>query len=336
MRNSNIWWNFFSKYGLLVILIFLIAIFSIILPKSFPTLFHFKTLLADQSVVILLAFAQMIPMVTDNFNLSLGYFVGLSHILMIKFIDISSMPWGVGVLILLGLGLLVGWFLGFCVTRLHLHSFIASLGVGTVLYGISFWVTGGTQVIGKDMPKGFLWLSSNIGFVPLSIIIALIVGVILYIFFEYMPMGRYFYAIGSNSRSAELVGIPVDKIITLSFIASSLLTVLASIILASQIRVGQVSVGPNYLLGAFTGAFLGATVIKPGRMNIPGTFIAVLLLGVTVSGLQQLGAAYFVDPLFNGAMLIVAVAFAKYTERHMISIVGETKQKLIEENNEEE
>ena len=70
---------------------------------------------------------------------------------------------------------------------------------------------------------------------------------------------------------------------------------------------GQTSVGPDYLLPAFTGALLGATAIWPGRVNVWGTIVAVTLLAVIVSGVEQTGAAFFVASLFIGLMLVMAV-----------------------------
>ena len=61
---------------------------------------------------------------------------------------------------------------------------------------------------------------------------------------------------------------------------------------------------------AFTAALLGATSIRPGRVNVWGTILAVAVLAVTVAGLNQLGAPFFVEPLFNGAMLVLAVGLA--------------------------
>ena len=80
--------------------------------------------------------------------------------------------------------------------------------------------------------------------------------------------------------------------------------------LQSQLQVGQSSVGQEYLLPAFTAALLGATSVRPGRVNVWGTVLAVAVLAVTVAGLNQLGAPFFVEPLFNGSMLILAVGLA--------------------------
>ena len=69
------------------------------------------------------------------------------------------------------------------------------------------------------------------------------------------------------------------------------------------------------MLPSFVGALLGATTVKPGRVNIWGTIIAVMMLAIGISGIQQLGGAFYVEPLFNGLTLIIAVGLAGFAVR---------------------
>jgi ribose transport system permease protein len=103
-----------------------------------------------------------------------------------------------------------------------------------------------------------------------------------------------------------------------AFVAGGLLTAFAGVVLASRLQVGQSNVGPDYLLPAIVGALLGATTIRPGRVNVWGTIIAILLLAVGVAGIEQFGAAFFVDSLFNGLTLIIAVGLAGYAARRRL------------------
>jgi ribose transport system permease protein len=91
---------------------------------------------------------------------------------------------------------------------------------------------------------------------------------------------------------------------------SGVITAFAGVVLGAKLGVAQTTVGPDYLLPAFVGALLGSTSIRPGRVNVLGTLVAVFVLAVAVAGLQQLGAQYFVEPLFNGSMLVLSVGLA--------------------------
>ena len=96
---------------------------------------------------------------------------------------------------------------------------------------------------------------------------------------------------------------------------SGLLTAFAGVLLASKLQIGQASVGLEFLLPALVGAFLGSTTIRPGRVNVWGTLIGVGVLAVGIAGIQQLGGAFFVEPLFNGVTLLLAIGIAGYAGR---------------------
>ncbi len=310
--------RFVSQYGLLLLLVLAIAIFSLLLPKTFPTAFNFRSILNQQSVVVLLALAAMIPMTANRFDLSIGYMVGLSHILVIGLQVNQHFPWYLAVVAVLAVGAFVGWINGLLVSRIGIDAFIATLGTGTIVYGLAYWYTGGTQVLG-NLPAVFKGIDSIwFDLIPSPAVFVLVVALVLWVVFEYLPLGRFLYVLGASQRAAELTGIPTRRYIPLTFIASGTLTAIAGVILAAELQVGQTAVGPDYLLPSFAGAMLGATSMKPGRMNVWGTVVAVLLLAVAVSGLQQLGGQFYVVPLFNGSMLIVAVSLAILAARRRL------------------
>ena len=100
-----------------------------------------------------------------------------------------------------------------------------------------------------------------------------------------------------------------------AFVASGTLAALAGVLLASKLRIGQASVGLEFLLPALVGAFLGSTTIKPGRVNVWGTIVGVMILAVGISGIQQFGGSFWVEPLFNGTTLLIAIGIAGYAQR---------------------
>jgi ribose transport system permease protein len=188
------------------------------------------------------------------------------------------------------------------------------------LYSISEWYTGGQQISGT-LPFAFVSIdgAAPLG-IPIPAIYVLVVALGLWIAFDYLPIGRYLYAIGSNERAAELIGIPITRFVIGAFVASGIITAFAGIVLGAKLQVGQSNIGPEYLLPAFVGALLGSTSVKPGRVNVWGTIIAVLILAVGISGIQQMGASFFIEPLFNGATLIIAVGLAGYFARRRLRV----------------
>jgi len=226
-----------------------------------------------------------------------------------------GLPWPAAVSIVLALGAGMGVLNGMLVEVAKIDSFIATLGTGTILYALALWHTGGRQVVGV-VPDAFYALSSTMLLgLPITGFYVLAISVLMWLALEYTPFGRYLYAIGASPKAAQLNGIPVSRYVMGAFVASGLLTALTGILLASKLRIGQASVGLEYLLPALVGAFLGSTTIKPGRVNVWGTLIGVAILAVGISGIQQFGGSFFVEPMFNGITLLVAIGIAGYAQR---------------------
>ena len=307
-----------GTYGLLILTVLLAILFSILLPNTFPTQLTLDSILATTSITALLALSEMIVSSIGQIDLSVGYGIGIAHILAVGLITRSNLPWGLDIVAVLLVGVLIGLANGLLVQIAKIDSFIATLGVGTVIYGIANWYTNGQQIVGT-LPGGFIAISNTFLFgIPLPAFYVAIIAIVMWIAFEFLPVGRYLYALGSNARAAELSGIPRPRYIIGAFVAAGILIGFAGIVLASRIQVGQSNVGPDYLLPAIVGALLGATTIRPGRVNVWGTIIAVLLLAVGVAGIEQIGAAFFVNPLFNGLTLIIAVGLAGYAARRRL------------------
>jgi len=302
-------------YGLVILTLLLIVVFSVALPNTFPTLLNLRSIISDKAIIALLSLAAMIPMAAGRIDLTVGYGIVLWHILAISLQTMFGLPWPVAVLIVLVLGGATGFLNGLLVEVARIDSFIATLGTGTALYALALWHTGGRQVVGV-LPDGFYALNGTMVFgLPITGYYVLVIAVLMWLVLEYTPSGRYVYAIGANPKAAALNGIPVRKFVIGSFVASGLLSALAGVLLASKLRIGQASVGLEYLLPALVGAFLGSTTIKPGRVNVWGTLIGVAILAVGISGIQQFGGSFFVEPLFNGVTLLIAIGIAGYAQR---------------------
>jgi ribose transport system permease protein len=302
-------------YGLVILAVFLALLFSVLLPNTFPTLLNLRSIISDKAIILILSLGVMIPMSAGRIDLTVGYGIVLWHILAISLQTMFGVPWPLAVLSVLTLGALMGVLNGLLVEVAKIDSFIATLGTGTVLYALALWHSGGRQIVGV-LPAEFYALNSTMVFgLPITGFYVIAIALVMWVIYEYLPVGRYLYAIGASPKAAALNGIPVRKYVMGSFVASGVLTALAGILLASKLRIGQASVGLEYLLPALVGAFLGSTTIKPGRVNVWGTMVGVIILAIGISGIQQFGGSFWVEPMFNGVTLIVAIGIAGYAQR---------------------
>lgn len=308
-----------ATHGLLVFGIGLVAVFAVLLPGTFADMQTVRAILGNNTTVALLAMAEMLVIACGNYDLSVAYSIGLMHIIAMSLLAWVGLPWPLVVVVTICAGGLVGLVNGMLVEFARIDSFIATLGVGTILYGVGTFITNGTQVVGV-VPEPFALINDGrvLG-LPFPTYIVALVAVLLWLALEHLPVGRQLHAIGANRRAAELTGVSSRRLVMGAFVLGGLIVGLAGVILAARLQVAQSSVGPEFLLPAFVGALLGATTVRPGRVNAAGTIIAVLVLAIGIAGLQQLGNSFFVEPIFQGGALIISVGLAGYAARRRMS-----------------
>jgi ribose transport system permease protein len=304
--------EFAATYGLAIVFVLVILLFSLLRPHTFLTSGNINNILISQSVTALLALAVMVPLATKQFDLSVGYHVGMAQVLVIGLQVNDGFPWALAVVAVIAAGLLAGLVNGLLVTVFRIDSFIATMGTGTLLYGVTNWYTNGEQIPGMGLPRTFTDLTQVIHGIPMPAVYVAVIAIILWAITERLPVGRNLYVIGANVRAAELTGINVRRHVIGAFVGAGLICGVAGIVLGSILQTGTPSVGPEYLLPAFAAALLGATSIKPGRVNVVGTLISVRVLAFSFSGVQQFGAPFYIQYFFNGAILIVAVGLSVY------------------------
>ncbi|MCX4625826.1 ABC transporter permease [Streptomyces sp. NBC_01443] len=313
--------HFIGTYGLLALTVLLFLLFSLVLPDTFPTRDNVSSILSNQSIPAVMALGATIPIASGKFDLSIGYALGLAHVLVLYLIVDAGWPWPLACLTVVLGGTLAGAVNGVVVEFARIDSFIATLGTGSMMYAVTGWITEGSRIVpGPDgLPAAFtgLYDSRFLG-LPLPAFYVLGLVVVLWLMLERLPFGRYLYVIGSNPRAAEIIGIPTHRYCVYAFAGSGTVVGFAGVLLAAQQQIGNPSVGLDYLLPAFVGVLLGSTTIKPGRANALGTLVAVTVLAVGLAGIGQLGADFWATPLFNGGTLLIAVGLAGYAARRRL------------------
>jgi ribose transport system permease protein len=298
------------KYSLLVVLIFLIVLYSILQPADFPTSDNFKNILLQQSVPVVIALAALIPIVAGGFDLSIGYVLGFTSVVAAS-VGAGAIGNGftaISIALLAGLG--VGLINGFFVAGLGINSFIATLGVGIALSGVTVGISGGSNLFTGIPPIiGEISTTKILGF-DSAIWVSLAVALIVYFLLAHAPFGRKMYAVGGNERVARLGGIRVSWVKLTAFAAAGLLSALGGILNLGQAGSASPTYGPELLLPAFAAVFLGATSIRPGFFNVWGTVLAIFVLAVNFSGLSLLGVPFWLSPVIDGIALIVGVLIA--------------------------
>lgn len=309
----------FDKYSGLYVWAVLIVIFSLWIPDLFLQVSTLKQVLIFQAIAAIVALGLIIPVAAGAFDLTVAGTLTVS---------VCFTAWALlnhkGVIFAAGGALLIGVIVGlansFVVVKLKVDSFIGTLGMSSILIAVAYMITDSSQIVlsTEGYAPFFEFAREEIFGLPRSVYYAAAIAAFFWWILEYTPGGRYLYAVGGNPVASRLAGVRVGRIIMLSFIASAVTSAFAGIVYLSTIGTATPDSGSGYLLPAFSAVFLGATQIRPGRVNVLGTLVAIFLLATGVTGLQLAGAPSYVTELFNGAALIIAVALAARTARRRV------------------
>ena len=288
----------------------LVLLFALWVPDTFLTTSTVRTIGANQAVTAIVALALVLPLATGLYDLSVASTLGTSSVLVLH-LQANGMSVGLSIAVALAAGVAVGVVNGLLVVGIGISSFIATLGMSSVLAAAAFAITGGLQETAAVGSSFVEFGQGELLGVPHPVFVAVAVAVVLYYVTEWTTIGRYVYGTGGNIEAARLVGIRVDRVQTGALVASGFLAALAGVVLSARVGSSSPDIGPPYLLPAFSAVLLGATQVKTnGRVNVFGTLVAVVLLATGIYGLQLAGAPTYVSDLFNGVALILAVSIA--------------------------
>jgi len=278
--------------------------------------------LTEKVIVCMLALAFLIPLTTETFDLSIGATMALSLVIVNKMALETDLPDAVGALVGMAACLVVGALNGLIVVKLRVNSFIATLGMSQVIAALIRRIHDGGNITTAlsdsyvNFGKGDLfsfkwpWSDSQIS-LPYYFFYGLIVAVLVWYVLEHTPIGRHMFATGGNREAARLSGVHVDRLSWGSLIASAGIAGFAGLIYSWKFATYTSSVGPPLLFTAVGAVFFGASQLR-GRPNVWGTIIAVytLAFGIKGIGLRYPREIDWMQPMFEGLVLIIAVAVA--------------------------
>ena len=277
---------------------------------TFATVANWQNMASSQAVTGVLTLGILITLVSGNFDLSIGNIAGLSSVMTAAAFSNWNLPLVPGLVFGVLLGAAVGGMNGFLTTLLRVDPFIITLGTASVILGFIDWYTHGQSIINGIPPSLVDFGRSRFLGIPDIAWVLGLVALAIYYLLEHTPYGRNLHAIGSNRAAAKLVGIRVERTITSAFALTGAFAGVAGVLLLAQTGSGNPTIGPTFTLAALASAFLGAVSFKVGRLNVPGTLVAIFFLAVNITGLTYAGVENWINQVFTGLTLILAVALA--------------------------
>lgn len=305
-----------SKYGTLLAMAIMVLIFGLAIPNyAFLQTSNLLAIVNQSALTAIIAVGLTLVLVVGEMDLSIGYAASLAGIIVAGLMAKQGLPMPAAILATLLMGGVIGTVNGLIVTKARVNSVVATLGVGTVLIGLSYGYTSGSPI--TEVPKGFanLTLGSFIG-IQNPIWFMLAVLVVLWVILNRTPLGQRMQAVGSNKGAARLAGIRTDRVTIAAFVIGGVCAALTGILLASLLGSGTVSAADGYLLDSFAAVFLGAATLRDGEFHVIGTFIGVLVVNIGFNGLSLFGTPTFWQFVFKGGILVLAVALSTIARRY--------------------
>ena len=265
-----------SRYGVFAALAFII-IFGWLRYDNFLGLFNVMSVLRYNSMFALIALGMCFVIMTGGIDLSVGSTAALGSV-----VAALASPYGVvsGLLAGVGAGLIIGLLNALVITRLKIMPFIATLATMLAASGTALLISG-QQSVSVSYESGFTELGqgSFVG-LPIPLLFVIVIYAAGSLALNFTSTGRTVLAIGDNEDAAKLMGLPVERVTALTYVASGALAGLAGVILAAQFGAGQPIEGVGWELFAIAAVVVGGTLLTGGSGSVATTLAGTLLLGL--------------------------------------------------------
>lgn len=313
--------QFVSELPILPILILYFIIASVAVPNFFSAR-NFSNILAQSADILILSTGMMMVILNGGIDFSLASVTALGSVIGAKvmnqtdglFVGSPVIAAIAGVVVMLLIGLAVGAFNGFAVTRLRMPSFMATMASYLAISGITAYIVNSKSI--TNLPEGFLFIGNGkIGPIPFNIIIAVVVLAVMWIVLNKTVYGRYVYAVGTNPKAAEISGIPVKKIVFSLFVICSFLGAIGGLISSSRLGAARPSLNQDRQMDFVTAVILGGTSIIGGKGTVLGTIVGALFIIFLNNSLGLLGLSWYTILMIKGLFLMAIILLDSYASR---------------------
>ena len=310
-----------QKFAALGGLIVLVLVFSIT-SNAFFSIGNGLTIALQVTSIALLGIGATCVIITGGIDLSVGSILALAGVVAALAVKDGGLPVWLSMLIGILVGSCCGFINGFCITRLKLPPFIATLGMMMVARGLALEITGARAVSGLGESFGRLGNGAlfrvvhldadgfpDVSFpgIPYPVILMVVLALAVALMLNRTVLGRHIYSVGSNAEAARLSGVNVTRVTLFAYVLSGSLAGLTGCVLMSRLVTGQPNEGVMYELDAIASAVIGGTSLIGGVGTISGTAIGAFVIGILRNGLNMNGVSAFTQQIIIGLVILVTV-----------------------------
>ena len=301
-------------FGILILLFFIFAFFA----PSFLKLDNLMNLLVQSTILGIVGFGLAIIMIAGEIDLSYAGAIPMEGAVFATLLqkDVNFWP-------ALGASFLIGFTISLVVsqlvTRLKLVSYVTSTAMYFLLQGIWYAYTGGENVFLEEKFNRDLVFGTTLG-VPRIVIFFFLLFIILYLLTEHTPFGTRLRVVGEDQEAARTMGLNPAAYKTAGFLLGGFIFVIGAFLSTARMSGALATSGANLLMPVMTVAFVGQTFLGMGRPNIPGVFLAALMMAMIDNAFVLMHLPFWAVPIASGIILIIAIFLANIGKRDIIQI----------------
>jgi ribose/xylose/arabinose/galactoside ABC-type transport system permease subunit len=316
VRNEQRSWAFWlQRLSALAGLVFVVTLFSVLRPRTFPTIANVQIMLIQTAVVATAALGMTLIIVSGGIDLSVASTIAFVTMVVATLVNWNWPPLlsAVGGVVAAGI---YGLIIGVLIAKARLIPFVVTLGTWSAYRGIAKGI-GKEEVINvrgnwlfslMDPPTGWMIFAPSVW---ITIVLALLVAGTM----RYTKFGRHVFAIGSNEQTARLCGVYVDRVKILVYVIGGLLAGVAGVLQFSYINQGDPTTAMGMELNIIAAVVIGGASLSGGQGTITGTLIGAMIMTVLGNGCTKLGLQNWVQEIITGAIIIVAHAIDRLQHR---------------------
>lgn len=306
-RKKNSFSSFMGKFWLAFVTVAVFIFFALAEPK-FLSWNNMMVILCQACVIAVIGIGNTFIMATGELDFSAGTQCAAGSVIMGLLLMQPGFNSYIGaVVITIVFMALFGCFNAFIHVKLGLPAFIATFGTSYLLQGIFRAITQDKVYNNlKAWPDCFTTLGQGyiFGVIPILVVVLVVLSIIAAIYQEKTKWGKYLYALGSNPTACNYIGINANAQKLRGFVLCSVFCAIAGIMQGSMANMASINIGSDSMLSAITVVMVGATFLKNGVFNIPGTLLAAFLLQMLDNGLTMVGAGAWVRDFVQGMILL--------------------------------
>jgi ribose transport system permease protein len=328
--------QFQSFFGLIIVFLLAVAFSPIRNDKNiFLSQRNLSNVARDVSETGILATGQLLVILIAGIDLSVGSVVALTattsalllmreqtvHIPIIGGIELSQLPAEQTILLVLGLGLVIGWWNGWTSERFKIPAFVTTLAMLSIARGLAhIWsddiaVPISYRAGGADPSFEILRQRVYNEIIPVPALIMFAVAIIMTLILRYTAFGRYLYAIGGNQTASRLSGLAVSRIKIAAFMLCGFFAAMAGIVHAAQLNQGSPNEAVGYELNAIAAVVIGGASLSGGKGTVLGAVAGAFILSILDNMLSLNNVQSNTQLVVKGLLTVGAVALQQYRPR---------------------